>query len=103
MNYVGTQFGGSMYAMTDPFYMIMLIQILGSEYIVWDKAASIDFKKPGRSRLTAEFRLNPAQITEIKDKADMQGKYVFELPVEIFDETGMLVAAVQKTLYVKKK
>ncbi len=47
-NYVSTHFGGSLYAMTDPFYMLMLINILGEGYAVWDKAAHIDFVSPGR-------------------------------------------------------
>lgn len=102
-NYVGTQFGGSMYAMTDPFYMIMLIQILGREYIVWDKAASIEFKKPGKSDLTAEFRINREQIELIKKNTDNYDKFVFDIPVEIFDEDKVVVASVQKTLYVRKK
>lgn len=102
-NYVGTQFGGSMYAMTDPFFMIMLIQILGSNYIVWDKAATIDFKKPGKTRLTAEFRLTPELVNEVKMRVHENGKYIFDLPVEIYDELGIVVASVIKTLYVKKK
>ncbi len=56
-NYMGTQFGGSLYAMTDPWYMLMLIKNLGPDYIVWDKSAAINFKKPGRSKVKAEFKL----------------------------------------------
>ena len=62
-NYVGTHFGGSIFAMTDPFYMLMLIKNLGDEYIVWDKAAQIDFKKPGTGVLTAHFVLNRRNFT----------------------------------------
>ena len=54
-NYVGTHFGGSLYAMIDPFYMLMLMQMLGPEYIVWDKSATIEFKKPGRGTVSAHF------------------------------------------------
>lgn len=102
-NYVGTQFGGSMYAMTDPFYMIMLIQILGRDYIVWDKAAQIEFKKPGKTTLTAEFRLHAEQIHNIKKNTESGEKYIFDLPVDIFDNDKVIVATVQKTLYVRKK
>lgn len=102
-NYVGTQFGGSMYAMTDPFYMIMLIQILGPDYIVWDKAAQIEFKKPGKTNLTAEFRLNFEQIQNIKKNTENGQKHIFDLPVEIYDNDKVVVATVQKTLYVRKK
>src|ERR1700751_3018772 len=66
-NYVGTQFGGSLFAMTDPFYMLMLMANLGGEYIVWDKAASIRYRKPGRSTVRAEFRLSDAQVHDIRE------------------------------------
>src|SRR5215470_16056488 len=65
-NYVGTHYGGSLYSMTDPFYMLMLLENLGSGYIVWDKAASIRFRKPGKGRMRAEFRLTQAQIDALR-------------------------------------
>ncbi|MGE3261902.1 MAG: DUF4442 domain-containing protein [Bacteriovoracia bacterium] len=102
-NYVGTQFGGSLYAMTDPFFMIILLQNLGREYIVWDKAAKIDFKKPGLGRVSVKFRFTEAEIADVKAHADSQEKYVFDKPVEILGEAGEVVAAVVKTLYVRKK
>lgn len=102
-NYVGTSFGGSMYAMTDPFYMLMLIQILGREYIVWDKAAFIDFIKPGRSRLVAEFRLTAEEIDHVREMTSGGQKYIFDKEVLINDEAGELKARVVKTLYVRKK
>jgi len=102
-NYVGTHFGGSMYAMTDPFYMMMLINNLGRDYIVWDKAAKIDFLKPGRGTLTVTFSMTENDIQDIKNKADSDGKYVFDIPVEILDEKNEVVATVTKTLYVRKK
>ncbi|MDH5183122.1 MAG: DUF4442 domain-containing protein [Gammaproteobacteria bacterium] len=102
-NYVGTHFGGSMYAMTDPFYMLMLINILGRDYIVWDKGANIEFLKPGRSTLSVTFTLDDAQIKAIKHKADTEEKYVFELPVEVLDDAGKVVARVSKSLYVRSK
>jgi len=102
-NYVGTHFGGSMYAMTDPFYMMMLINNLGSDYIVWDKGAKIDFQKPGRGTLSVVFKLDEEQINEIKQKADNDGKYVFNIPVVVVNDSGEVVASVSKTLYVRKK
>ena len=102
-NYVGTHFGGSMYAMTDPFYMMMFIHNLGKDYIVWDKGAKIDFKKPGLGTLTVTFTLDENQIQEVKRIADSQGKYIFDIPVEVFNEDGEVVASVLKTLYVRKK
>jgi hypothetical protein len=102
-NYVGTQFGGSLYAMTDPFYMLMLINILGPDYIVWDKAAQIEFKKPGRTAVFAEFHLSVAQTDAIKAKADQLPKYIFDLPVNITTATGEIIAAVTKTIYIRRK
>jgi len=102
-NYVGTQFGGSIYAMCDPIYMLMLMQNLGREYIVWDKAANIDFIKPGRRRLIAEFRWTQDEIEFIKEKTKGGDKYVFDKEVLIFDSEGTLIAKVIKTLYVRLK
>lgn len=102
-NYVGTQFGGSMYAMTDPFYMLMLIQNLGPEFIVWDKAARIEFLKPGRKRVIAEFKISEPEVEEIRAKAVADGKYIFDREVLILDTDGVLVARVTKTLYVRHK
>lgn len=102
-NYVGTQFGGSIYAMTDPFYMLMLLNNLGRDFIVWDKAAHIEFIKPGKFKLFAEFRLSEQQIQKIRSEAIAQGKLIFDLPVDIHDSEGTLIARVQKTLYVRRK
>jgi acyl-coenzyme A thioesterase PaaI-like protein len=102
-NYVGTQFGGSLYSMTDPFYMLMLMNNLGREYIVWDKSAQINFVKPGRGTVFAYFRLTQEKILEIKNKADTETKYIFDLPVDIVDQNNELIAQVIKTLYVRKK
>ncbi len=102
-NYVGTQFGGSLYAMTDPFYMLMLMNNLGRNYIVWDKAANIEFKKPGRGKVVAEFKMTPEEIQQIKAAADTNNKYIFDKSVLIKDGSGEVVAQIIKTLYVRKK
>jgi acyl-coenzyme A thioesterase PaaI-like protein len=102
-NYVGTHYGGSLYSMCDPFYMLMLIQNLGPGYIVWDKAASIRFRKPGRGTVKAQFRLAAEVIEEVRRAADTQAKHEPVFTVEVKDETGEVVAEVQKTIYVKKK
>lgn len=102
-NYVGTHFGGSMYAMTDPFYMLMLIQNLGTDYVVWDKAAQIEFLKPGRRRLIAEFRFDESEIDDVRKHTASGQKYIFDKEVLIHDTEGMLIARVIKTLYVRKK
>lgn len=102
-NYVGTQFGGSMFAMTDPFYMLILLHNLGRDYIVWDKASRIDYLIPGRGPLTAYFIIPPEEIAEIRRKVDELGKYVFDKTVVIKNQAGENVASVVKTLYVKRK
>lgn len=102
-NYVGTHFGGSMYAMTDPFYMMMLINNLGPKYIVWDKGAKIEFKKPGKGTIRVRFEFSEQEIKDIKAKADELGKYIFDKPVDILNEVNEVVATVVKTLYVRRK
>lgn len=102
-NYVGTHFGGSLYAMTDPFYMLMLLQVLGRDYIVWDKHSAIDFVRPGRGRVTAEFTLDDAQIATIKRETAAGQKYLPQFTVDVVDDAGEVVAVVTKTLYVRKK
>jgi uncharacterized protein DUF4442 len=102
-NAVGTHFGGSLYSMVDPFYMLMLIKILGPDYIVWDKAATIRFKRPGKGVMKAAFHLSEEQIAEIRRAADTQPKVEPQFKVIIKDEEGNVVAEVDKLLYVKKK
>lgn len=102
-NVVGTQFGGSLYAMTDPFFMLMLLHNLGSDYIVWDKAASIEFVSPGRGEVFAEFRIDEELLDEIRRCTADGGKYLPCLRVEVRDAKGTLVARVKKTLYVRLK
>ena len=102
-NYVGTHYGGSLYSMTDPFFMLMLLQNLGRDYIVWDKAATIRFRKPGRGKVTAQFRLSEAQLEEIRRTLATQEKFEPVYTVEVKDESGEVVAVVEKVLYVRKK
>ena len=102
-NYVGTQFGGSLFAIADPFYMLMLMANLGRDYIVWDKAASIRYRKPGKGTVRAEFRLTDAQIDDIRDKLKTLPKYEPTFQVEVKDESGEIVAAVEKLIHVRKK
>ena len=99
----GTHYGGSIYSMTDPFYMMMLMENLGRDYILWDKTADIRFKKPGKGTLTAEFNLSAERIAEIKHQADTQYKVEPKFLVEVKDESGDVVAEVDKLLYVRRK
>ncbi len=102
-NYVGTHYGGSLYSMTDPFYMLMLMENLGREYIVWDKAATIRFRKPGKGTVRAHFRLSQDQLDDIRDRLTTQEKYEPTFPVEVRDEAGELVAEVEKVIYIRRK
>jgi len=102
-NYVGTHYGGSLYSMTDPFYMLMLMENLGRGYIVWDKSASIRFRKPGQGKVRAEFRLTDAQLDDIRQKLTTQERYEPTFRVEVKDEAGDVVAEVQKLIHIRRK
>jgi acyl-coenzyme A thioesterase PaaI-like protein len=100
-NYVGTHFGGSLFSITDAFYMLMLMANLGSDYIVWDKAATIRYRRPGRGTVRAEFRLTDEQIDDIREKLKTLPKYEPVFRVDVKDETGVVIAEVEKLLYVR--
>jgi acyl-coenzyme A thioesterase PaaI-like protein len=102
-NYVGTIFGGSLYAAVDPFYMIMLIKNLGPDYVVWDKAASIRFKKPGRNTLYARFQLSEQELQVIKSELQRTEKLDRYYQVELNDSSGVNHAVVEKTIFIAKK
>ena len=99
-NYVGTIFGGSLYAGVDPFYMLMLIHRLGPDFVVWDKAASIRFRKPGRSTLYAAFRVEEAEVEEIRRLLQDQPKVDRTYSVELRDAQGVVHAEVQKVIHI---
>jgi len=103
LNVVGVHFGGSLYAMCDPWFMLILMQHLGRDYIVWDKAASIQFLKPGKGTVSATFHLAPETIDEIRVQADRGEKLEPIFNVEVIDEGGEVIAKVEKRLYVRKK
>lgn len=102
-NYMGTQFGGSLYAMVDPWYMLMLIKNLGKDYIVWDKAATINFRKPGKGTVHAEFNVTEEHLNEIREALKDQNKMDYHFKVEIKDDAGKLIADVDKVIYIRKK
>jgi len=99
-NYVGTIFGGSLYAAVDPFYMIMLMKNLGPAYVVWDKAASIRFKKPGQSLLHASFHLAESELVEVRRLLLEQPKLDRTYVVQVVDEAGVVHAEVQKVIHI---
>jgi hypothetical protein len=101
-NVVGTIFGGSMYAAVDPMYMIMLMKCLGRDYVVWDKAASIRFRKPGRSTLFATFRLDDAELEAIRLATAAGDPVDRTYNVDLIDAGGVVHASVEKVIYVKR-
>ena len=102
-NYVGTLFGGSLYGAVDPAYMFMLLKVLGPQYIVWDKAANIQFIKPGRTTLYAIFKLSIQEVQFIKEELKVEPKLDRIYQVELLDETGEIHAAIEKTIHIRKK
>lgn len=102
-NYLGVHFGGSLFAMSDAFFIIILIRNLGNKYIVWDKAAKIEYKKPGRGTISACFEMSENEILDIRKEADRAGKYIFDRSVDLYDENNEIVATVTKTMYVRAK
>lgn len=101
-NYLGTQYGGSIFSMTDAFYMIMLINNLGKEYTVWDKAASIRFLKQGRTNLYAEFKLSEEDLTEIRQEIEKNNRMNWVRKVVIKDEKDEIIAEVERVISIKK-
>jgi len=102
-NNVGVHFGGSLFAMTDPFFMLMMQHNLGKAYVVWDSAAKIDFIKPGRGKVRAHLTITDEQINEIKAAAASDNKVLRDFSAEVKDQHGDVVATVVKTLYVRKR
>ena len=102
-NAVGSHFGGSLFAMTDPFYMLMIMAQLGDQYLVWDKSADIDFIKPGKGKVIADFAINQQLIDDIITHTANGEKYLPQIPVYVKDEQGDIVAKLNRTLYIRRK
>ena len=102
-NYVGTQFGGSLFAMTDPYWMLLMLHALPPDYIVWDKAGEIEFVRPGRSTVHAEFKLDDAVINEVIAAAANGEKVLRWFDTDVIDVEGEVVAKVRKQLYIRRK
>ena len=102
-NYVGTQFGGNLFSMVDPFWMILVMERLGREYIVWDRAAEIEFVAPGRGDVYAEFHVDDALLDELRAATAGGEKHLRWFDTEIRAADGELVARVRKQLYVRRK
>lgn len=102
-NVVGVHFGGSLYSMVDPFYMLLLMHHLGPKYIVWDKSATINFLSPGRSTVYADIRLDSTEIAHVKELAQNFAPVHRNYTLNIFDDSGLRIAEVQKTVYIRRK
>lgn len=101
-NYVGTMFGGSMYSALDPFYMIMLIRNLGKGFVVWDKAATIRFKKPGKATLYARFTLDAADLNAIRAETLAARSIDRVYRVDLVDAQGVVHAEIDKVIYIRR-
>lgn len=102
-NYVGTHFGGSLYTMCDPFYMLILFEALGRDHVVWDKAAKIRFRRPGRGKVRAHFHVSEEEIDEIRKRAAKEATVEPVFSVKVLDADDQVVAEVEKLLYVRRK
>ena len=102
-NYVGTHFGGSLYSMIDPHLMLLLMQLLGKEYLVWDKSADIEFVKASKRKVTSIIKITNQDLETIRRNTANGEKYFSNFTVEIRDEDDDLVAKVNKTIYVRRK
>jgi len=102
-NYVKTHFGGSLFAMVDPFYMLMYLNRMGEEYLVWDKSASIDFIRPGKGTVSAQFLLDDAMVERAREFASGGAPALIDHVVEIKDDEGKLVARSTRTVYIRLK
>jgi len=102
-NYVGTVFGGSIYGSMDPIYMVQLINILGGDYVVWDKSATVTFLRPIKGTVFAKFVITDEILNEIKSKVGSDNKCTIELPCSFQDKSGKNYAEVSKVLYIADK
>ncbi|GBF43217.1 putative thioesterase [Leptospira ellinghausenii] len=102
-NYVGVHFGGSLYSMCDPFFMLILLETLGSDYIVWDKIGSMSFIKPGKGKVKARFFIPEEEIQRIKTEIEVKRKGEFHFTTNVLDESNSVVATLDKTIYIRKR
>ena len=102
-NLFGTHFGGSLYAMSDPFFVFIITMNFGSGYIVWDKSAGIDFLKPAQGTILGIFEIDKDRLEEIRDEVDKLGKNVYQFEANLVDEAGQIVARVRKEVHVRSK
>jgi acyl-coenzyme A thioesterase PaaI-like protein len=102
-NLNGSQFGGAIFAMTDPVFALLLFRILGPGHVVWAKRATIEFRRPGRSRLRADFHIAEEDLAVIAAELAAEGRHVHGFHVEVVDRDGEVVAAVDQQVYVRRE
>lgn len=102
-NIFGTHFGGSMFAMTDPFFALLIMHRLGTDYVVWDRASHIDYKLPAKGTVRARFEMDEAAVETARARTAGDQKYEPVFKVDIVDQQGQVVATVSKTLYIRRK
>lgn len=102
-NVYGTHFGGSLYAMCDPFFVFAAYSYFGENYILWDKSASIEFHRPGKGTVQALFEISDVRLAEMKSEVDKEGKKTFHFTAEVKDKAQNVVAVVKKEIYIRKK
>lgn len=102
-NLFGTHFGGSLYAMSDPFFVFIVMMNLGKGYIVWDKSAGIEFLKPAKGTILGVFEISRERLEEIRAEVDALGKNTYHFEADLVDETGQAIARVSKEVYVRSK
>ena len=100
-NLFGTHFGGSLYSMSDPFYVFIITMNFGSNYIVWDKSAAVDFLKPAKGTILGIFEIEQERLDEIRAEVDEIGKNTYHFETDLVDETGQAVARIRKEVYVR--
>ena len=102
-NRVGTVYGGSIYSSVDPYFMLLFMQVLGKNYVVWDKGASMKFLKPIVDKVKCRFLISDELIEDVKHHVEMRGEYSFDLPLHYEDEKGKVYATFTKSVYVADK
>jgi len=102
-NLFGTHFGGSLYAMCDPFFVFIVHNYLGKGYIVWDKSAEIKFKRPGTGKVKAIFEISTERLLQIKEEVDIKGKQSIFFETVITNDQQKVIAEVSKEIYIRKK
>ena len=102
-NLFGTHFGGSLYAMSDPFFVFIITMNFGRGYVVWDKSANIDFIKPAKGTISGVFEISQTRLEEIRAEVDKLGKNTYHFDAELINEVGEIVARVRKEVYVRAR